>query len=119
MKSHQIEALQPLDAHNQKLQSNFTLIIIKTQNLPINIILLSSVQALPGWLLRLSGQARWESCFVERSLMGGDCLNVGCVPSKGIISSARAYAAAVRDAGNLESRFLMEPLSILQLRWNA
>ena len=30
--------------------------------------------------------------------MGGDCLNVGCVPSKGVISAARA-AAAVRQAG--------------------
>ncbi len=36
--------------------------------------------------------------LIERSLMGGDCLNVGCVPSKGIISAARA-AAAVRNAG--------------------
>ena len=35
--------------------------------------------------------------LIERHLMGGDCLNVGCVPSKGIISSARR-AAAVRDA---------------------
>ncbi|MBC7968477.1 MAG: mercuric reductase [Fuerstia sp.] len=36
--------------------------------------------------------------LIERSLMGGDCLNFGCVPSKGIISAARA-AAAVRNAG--------------------
>jgi pyruvate/2-oxoglutarate dehydrogenase complex dihydrolipoamide dehydrogenase (E3) component len=35
--------------------------------------------------------------LIERGLMGGDCLNVGCVPSKGIISAARA-AAAVRNA---------------------
>ena len=27
--------------------------------------------------------------LIERHLMGGDCLNVGCVPSKGIISAAR------------------------------
>ena len=32
--------------------------------------------------------------LVERYLMGGDCLNVGCVPSKGIIRAARAWAAA-------------------------
>ncbi len=36
--------------------------------------------------------------LVERELMGGDCLNVGCVPSKGIIRAARA-AAGVRHAG--------------------
>jgi len=35
--------------------------------------------------------------LVERHLMGGDCLNYGCVPSKGIIRAGRA-AAAVRDA---------------------
>lgn len=36
--------------------------------------------------------------LIERQFMGGDCLNVGCVPSKAIISAARS-AAAVRDAG--------------------
>jgi pyruvate/2-oxoglutarate dehydrogenase complex dihydrolipoamide dehydrogenase (E3) component len=30
--------------------------------------------------------------LVERSLMGGDCLNVGCVPSKCMIRSSRALA---------------------------
>lgn len=36
--------------------------------------------------------------LVERHLMGGDCLNVGCVPSKALISAARA-AANARNAG--------------------
>ncbi len=36
--------------------------------------------------------------LVERRLMGGDCLNVGCVPSKGLIRASRAFAD-VRDAG--------------------
>ncbi len=35
--------------------------------------------------------------LIERHLMGGDCLNVGCVPSKGLIRSARA-AHEVRSA---------------------
>ncbi len=34
--------------------------------------------------------------LIERHLMGGDCLNVGCVPSKAVIRSARR----VHDAGN-------------------
>lgn len=34
--------------------------------------------------------------LVERRLLGGDCLNFGCVPSKGLISAAR-QAAAMRD----------------------
>ena len=33
--------------------------------------------------------------LIERHLMGGDCLNVGCVPSKGIISAARSWQSAV------------------------
>lgn len=32
--------------------------------------------------------------IVERHLMGGDCLNFGCVPSKGVIRAARAIHAA-------------------------
>jgi pyruvate/2-oxoglutarate dehydrogenase complex dihydrolipoamide dehydrogenase (E3) component len=30
--------------------------------------------------------------LIERHLMGGDCLNVGCVPSKAMIRAARAWA---------------------------
>lgn len=36
--------------------------------------------------------------IVERHLMGGDCLNYGCVPSKALIRAARA-AAGARAAG--------------------
>src|SRR5438132_14275552 len=30
--------------------------------------------------------------LVERELLGGDCLNIGCVPSKTIIRTSRTYA---------------------------
>ena len=30
--------------------------------------------------------------LIEKHLLGGDCLNVGCVPSKGIIRASRAWA---------------------------
>ena len=37
--------------------------------------------------------------LVERHLMGGDCLNVGCVPSKAVIASARAAASIATASG--------------------
>jgi pyruvate/2-oxoglutarate dehydrogenase complex dihydrolipoamide dehydrogenase (E3) component len=37
--------------------------------------------------------------LVERHLLGGDCLNVGCVPSKGIIRASRALFDARSSAG--------------------
>ncbi|MBM79480.1 MAG: mercuric reductase [Planctomycetaceae bacterium] len=37
--------------------------------------------------------------MIERHLMGGDCLNFGCVPSKGLIRAGRA-AASVRCASD-------------------
>ena len=50
--------------------------------------------------------------LIEREFMGGDCLNVGCVPSKGIIRPARAIHDArtsgefgVGGTGNLSIDF--------------
>lgn len=39
--------------------------------------------------------------LIERNLMGGDCLNVGCVPSKCVIRSSRVLGdiAAAKDLG--------------------
>jgi mercury(II) reductase len=37
--------------------------------------------------------------LIERNLIGGDCLNVGCVPSKTVIRTSRLYAE-MRDAEN-------------------
>ncbi len=45
--------------------------------------------------------------LVERSLMGGDCLNVGCVPSKGVIRAARAW----QDAREAAARFAGPPVA--------
>jgi len=50
--------------------------------------------------------------LIERHLMGGDCLNVGCVPSKGVIRASRALFHArsskefgVQGGDNLEFDF--------------
>jgi pyruvate/2-oxoglutarate dehydrogenase complex dihydrolipoamide dehydrogenase (E3) component len=36
--------------------------------------------------------------LIERHLMGGDCLNVGCVPSKGLIAASRVWSAVQQSA---------------------
>lgn len=36
--------------------------------------------------------------LIERKLMGGDCLNSGCVPSKALIEASRAWVAAREGA---------------------
>jgi pyruvate/2-oxoglutarate dehydrogenase complex dihydrolipoamide dehydrogenase (E3) component len=41
--------------------------------------------------------------IIERALLGGDCLNVGCVPSKTLIRTSRVYAE-MRDAERYGAR---------------
>lgn len=42
----------------------------------------------------IAGSLGAKVALVERNLMGGDCLNVGCVPSKTLLRAARAAADA-------------------------
>src|SRR5215510_3272980 len=46
--------------------------------------------------------------LIEKHLMGGDCLNVGCVPSKGVIRAARVWA----DLRKVEEFGLHIPLAV-------
>src|SRR5205085_5063574 len=39
-----------------------------------------------------------EVVLIERGLMGGDCLNFGCVPSKSLLAAARLADLARRGA---------------------
>jgi len=55
----------------------------------------------PAGLVTAAGAAGLGArvALVERHLMGGDCLNTGCVPSKALISAARR-AALLRDSAD-------------------
>lgn len=63
--------------------------------------------------------------LVERHLMGGDCLNVGCVPSKCIIRSSRVYAdlrnadhygLSIPQGGKVDFPAVMERMRRLRAR---
>ncbi|MDX9787713.1 MAG: mercuric reductase [Desulfobacterales bacterium] len=90
--------LTPWDKHNQQLASHVH--PADWQNpTPASRYNLVVIGAGTAGLVCAAGAAGMGAkvALVERHLMGGDCLNVGCVPSKAIISAARV-AAAVRDA---------------------
>lgn len=93
-----LHMLQPLDEHNQQLQAHthpanwrnptprgrYNMVVIGAG--PAGLVTAAAIAGLGG-----------KVALIERGLLGGDCLNVGCVPSKALIRCAHA-AAAVRDA---------------------
>ena len=90
--------IRPLDEHNERLLSHVHPAdwTDPTPGGPYNLVVLGAGTA--GLVTAAVGAGLGAKvALVERHLMGGDCLNVGCVPSKGIIAPARV-AAAVRDA---------------------
>ena len=51
-------------------------------------IVIGAGQAGPSLAVRLAGTGR-RTAIVERKLLGGTCVNVGCIPTKTLIASAR------------------------------
>ncbi len=93
-----LHPLLPRDEFNEQLEANVHPPHWKNPT-PAGRYNLVVIGAGTAGLVTAAGAAGMGAkvALLERSLMGGDCLNVGCVPSKGIISSAR-IAATVRDA---------------------
>lgn len=85
--------VQPWDAHNQALVANVHPPgwVNPTPAPRYNLVVLGAGTA---GLVTAAGAAGLGAkvALVERDLMGGDCLNVGCVPSKALIRAARALA---------------------------
>lgn len=60
-------------------------------------IVIGTGQAGPALAVRLA-QAGRKTAIIERKLFGGTCVNVGCIPTKTLIASARAAHVARRGA---------------------
>lgn len=90
----------PMDKYNQALLKNVHP-CDWVNPAPAEKYNLVVIGAGPAGLVAAAGAAGMGAkvALVERHLMGGDCSNVGCVPSKCMIRSARA-AADVRKAAN-------------------
>jgi len=91
--------LEPLDEHNKQLQANVHPIDWRNPS-PTGRYNLVVIGAGTAGLVTAAGAAGLGAkvALIERGLMGGDCLNVGCVPSKALISAAR-LAAQMRESG--------------------
>ena len=90
-----LPAVQPLDAHNRRLlenvhppawtnprpQAKYHLVVVGAGT--AGLVTAAIASALGA-----------RVALVERALMGGDCLNVGCVPSKSLLAAARGWHAA-------------------------
>jgi pyruvate/2-oxoglutarate dehydrogenase complex dihydrolipoamide dehydrogenase (E3) component len=90
--------VEPLDEYNQELLAQVHPGDWQnpTPDGPYNLLIIGGGTA---GLVAASGAAGLGAkvALIERALMGGDCLNTGCVPSKAVIRSARA-AHDVRHA---------------------
>ncbi|MEQ8849816.1 mercuric reductase [Botrimarina sp.] len=98
------EELRPSDSHNQRLVANVRPPDWRnpTPSGPYHLVVIGAGTAGLVSAAVAAGLGA-KVALVERNLLGGDCLNVGCVPSKGVIAAARA-AAAVRRAGEFGVR---------------
>lgn len=89
----------PIDAHNIALSDNVHP-SDWTNPEPKNRYHLVVVGGGTAGLVSAAGAAGLGAnvALIERDLLGGDCLNVGCVPSKGLISASRAWETARQAA---------------------
>ncbi|MEE8368895.1 MAG: mercuric reductase [Thermoanaerobaculia bacterium] len=93
--------LEPLDEHNQKLIRNVHPLDWKNPE-PAEKYHLVVVGGGTGGLVSAAGAAGLGArvALIERRFLGGDCLNHGCVPSKSLIRSARAWHTAETGAAD-------------------
>jgi len=96
--------LLPLDAHNRTLLEHVhpDPYVNPTPAGRYNLVVIGAGTAGLVTAAAAAGLGA-KVALIEKHLMGGDCLNVGCVPSKSVIRAARALAE-VQRAGELGIR---------------
>jgi len=93
--------IEPRDRYNEELETN-----VRPGGWvnpePAEVYNLVVVGAGTAGLVAAAGAAGLGAkvALIEKELMGGDCLNMGCVPSKTIISSARLYEDVAKAAAH-------------------
>ena len=60
-------------------------------------IVIGTGQAAPALCARLDSEGL-KTALIERKLLGGTCVNVGCIPTKTLVASAHAVHMARRGA---------------------
>lgn len=93
MSQHDESVMLPDDEHNQRLVANVHPSDWVNPEPPgrYNIVVIGAGTA--GLITAvIAASLGAKVALIEKHLMGGDCLNVGCVPSKGVIRAARAWA---------------------------
>lgn len=103
------EAVTPLDSHNIKLLDNVKPLKWKNPR-PKGKYHLVAIGGGAGGLISSAGAAGVgaKSALIESHMLGGDCLNVGCVPSKALIKCAKAIAD-LKKGDDLGFAFSGEP----------
>jgi uncharacterized protein with NAD-binding domain and iron-sulfur cluster len=93
MTSHDHTLVLPDDEHNRRLVENVhpSNWVNPEARERYNIVVIGAGTAGLVTAVIAAGVGA-KVALIERHLMGGDCLNVGCVPSKGVIRAARAWA---------------------------
>src|SRR5213596_1158 len=101
--------VKPADAHNARLVS-YVHPPDWLNPTPASCYNLVVIGAGTAGLVTAAGAAGLGAkvALVEKHLLGGDCLNVGCVPSKAVIRSSRA-AFDARMAGDFGVRLIAPP----------
>ena len=66
-------------------------------NESFDAIVIGAGQAGPPLAVECASQS-WRTILIERERLGGTCVNVGCIPTKTLVASARAAQVARRAA---------------------